>query len=104
MTPTNVHQEIGGVDGSGEEEDPYINEQGDYDEYGNWWNSDGDFYPAESNVTGEANEVTRGKAKAPGPNVTGAAAGATSTVVTYPLDLLRARRSTGKVVVTTSAV
>ena len=56
---TNVHQEIGGVDGQDEED----NQDGYYDEYGNWWNSDGDFYPADPNRTGEANEVNKGKGK-----------------------------------------
>ena len=61
----NVNQEISQVDGKGEEEDPYANEPGEYDEYGNWWNHDGDCWPA--NAAGEANEVTKGKGKGGGP-------------------------------------
>ena len=63
---TNVHQEIGGVDG-GEEEDPYGNVDGDYDDYGNWWSTEGDFWPADVTIGGEANEVTKGKGRGSGP-------------------------------------
>ena len=57
-----VNQEIGGVDGGGEED----NLPGWYDEQGNWWKSDGDFYPADPDPTVEANEVNRGKGKGGG--------------------------------------
>ena len=63
---SNINQGISGVDGNGKE-DQYANDDGYYNEYGNWWNSDGDFFPAESNATGEANEVNKGKGKGTGP-------------------------------------
>ena len=62
----NVNQEIGGVDGGNEEESQYNNVEGDYDEYGNWWSSDGDLWPADPTNGGEANEVTKGKGKGKG--------------------------------------
>ena len=55
------------MDGNGEEEDLYANEKGDYDEYGNWWSVDGDFWPASVTDAGGANEVTKGKGKGAGP-------------------------------------
>ena len=60
---TNANQEISGVDGSSEEEDPYANVEGDFDEHGNWWSNDGDFWPVDAANGGEANEITKGKGK-----------------------------------------
>jgi len=52
-----VTQEIGEVDDDGGKCD-----EGEYDEYGNWWDYDGNFYPADFSG-GDANEVTKGKGK-----------------------------------------
>ena len=51
----------------GEEEDPYANVEGDFDEYGNWWSNDGDFWPVEVTGAGDTNEVSKGKGKGAGP-------------------------------------
>ena len=62
----NVNQEIGGVDDDGENEDPFADVEGDFDEYGNWGSNDGDFWPADPANGGETNEVTKGKGKGKG--------------------------------------
>ena len=55
------------LNGNGEEEESHANVDGDFDEYGNWWSNDGDFWPAEVTGAGDTNEVSKGKGKGAGP-------------------------------------